>query len=496
MRFTFPRFLFLSFIVAFAGFGSFAHAAPGSGLNVILITADDLNYDSPGFAGAKVAGVTPNLDRLAREGMRFVNAHVTVAVCQPSRETLMTGRYPHRSGATGFYPVRDDVTTLMETLKSAGYRIGILGKVTHLKPDEKFPWDFKYDQPQLGAGRDPALYGRYTTEFLATAKSSKKPFFLMVNSHDPHRPWAGSETERNQIANPGKNKKGVPKKKADDGDGISGGHYPAPSRTYRPEEITVPGFLPDIPGVRAEMAEYWSSVRRCDDTIGAVLRAIKDAGQEDTTLVMFLSDNGISQPFAKSNCYLTSTRTPWLARWPGQVKPGTTDATHFISSIDFMPTILEATGVAAPAGMDGRSFLPLLTGATQPDRDRVFTCYNDTSGKRGFPMRCLQTKTLGYIFNAWSDGKTHYQSEPLGGKSFAAMKAAAPNDPAIAKRVDMLLLRTPEELYDFAADPNALNNLANDPKYRGELLRMRAEMREWMKRTEDPLLAKLPPSAE
>src|SRR5947208_16641736 len=89
--------------------------------NVLLITADDMNYDTPGFAGGKVPDITPNLDKLASEGIYFKKAHVTVAVCQPSRSVLMTGRYPHRNGAEGFNPIRADVPTLGEQLRAAGY---------------------------------------------------------------------------------------------------------------------------------------------------------------------------------------------------------------------------------------------------------------------------------------------------------------------------------------------------------------------------------------
>ena len=459
--------------------------APAPRLNILLITADDMNYNTPGYAGGKVPDITPHLDRLAREGLRFVNAHVAVAVCQPSRECLMTGRYPHRNGATGFYPVRDDVPTLQEILKAAGYRLGILGKVSHLKPDEKFPWDFKHDQGELGEGRDPAIYYRFTQEFFSQAKSSGRPFFLMANSHDPHRPWAGSEQEKARADNGGKKKKKQAAAKTDDEFG--GGTYPAPNRIYRTDEIDIPGFLPDLPDVRREMSEYYSSAHRCDQTVGEVLRALKEAGLEETTLVMFLSDNGISMPFAKSNCYLTSTRTPWLVRWPGKVRAGTTDARNFISGVDFMPTVLEAAGVAAPAGMDGRSFLPLLTGGAQAGRNRVFTCYNDTSGKRAYPMRCLQTERFGYIFNAWSDGQTAYRSEPMNGQTFPAMQKAAASDKAIASRVELLVHRVPEELYDFVADPNALHNLAADPKHRAQLGKMREEMLAWMDQTQDPL---------
>ena len=134
---------------------AFTALASEKRLNVLFITADDMNYNTPGVTGCLTPDITPNLDRLASQGMRFVNAHVTVAVCQPSRECLMTGRYPHRNGATGFYPVRQDVPTLAESLKAAGYQLGIMAKVSHLAPDNKFPWDYKYDARRTRPGPRP-----------------------------------------------------------------------------------------------------------------------------------------------------------------------------------------------------------------------------------------------------------------------------------------------------------------------------------------------------
>ena len=447
-------------------------AAPGGAPrpNFLFITADDMNYDTPGFTGGPVPGITPHLDRLASEGLWFRHAHVTVAVCQPSRECLMTGRYPHRNGATGFYPVRPGVPTLQESLKAGGYHLGILGKVIHLAPPAKFPWDYQYDAKDLGNGRDPALYFQRAREFLRQARDAGKPFFLMANSHDPHRPYAGSEGGRK-------------------GGKAAGRHsYPDPDRVYRPEEVRVHGFIPDLPETRREAAQYYSSSRRCDQTVGEILRALKEEKFEDSTLVMFLSDNGVALPFAKSNCYLASTRTPWLVRWPGRMKPGTVDAEHMISGIDYMPTILEAAGLPAPKGMDGRSFLPLLAGEKQDGRDRVFTCYDETSGRRQYPMRCLQTPRLGYIFNGWAGGPLAYRAEPMSGLTFPAMQKAAGSDPAVAARVELLLHRVLEELYDFEKDPDGLRNLAGDSKYRPDLERMRREMREWMERVGDPRL--------
>lgn len=474
------------------GEGAFAASAGDrkGQLNILFITADDMNYNTPGVTGCLTPDITPNIDRLARDGVRFVHSHVTVAVCQPSRECLMTGRYPHRNGATGFYPIRQDVPTLQESLKASGYMLGIMGKVTHLKPDAKFPWDFKHDANELGNGRDPALYYRFTKEFLQQSKDSGKPFFLMANSHDPHRPFAGSDQEAQRPAKQAKKAKKAKKTEAAaDADGnVTGGRYPAPNRIYKPEEIAVPGFLPDLPDIRKETAQYYSSAHRCDQTVGEVLRALKESGLEENTLVMFLSDNGISMPFAKSNCYLTSTRTPWIVRWPGKVKAGVVDDRNFISGIDYMPTILDAAGLPLPEGMDGRSFLPLLKGGEQKGRDRVFTCYNDNSGGRHYTMRCVQTKRFGYIYNAWSDGKYAYRVEPMGGLTFAAMERAAKEQKPVAERVQMLLYRVPEEFYDFEADPNALRNLVADPKYADDVAQMRQEIVAWMELTKDPLL--------
>ncbi len=454
----------VAILCGLSSIGFAAEAVPPPGLNVLFLTADDMNHDTPGFTGGPVSGVTPHLDQLAAEGMWFARAHVTVAVCQPSRQCLMTGRYPHHNGSTGFHPVRDEVPTLAELLRAAGYHLGILGKEIHLRPAAKFPWHFVRTEGELGRGRDPAKYYRFTKEFFQQAKEAGKPFFLMANSHDPHRPFAGSEAG------------GKPA-------------YPSPDRSFTPEEVAVPAFLPDLPDVRKELAWYYSSARRCDQALGEVLRALKESGLEPTTLVMFVSDNGIAMPFAKSNCYLTSTRTPWLVRWPGRVRPGGVDRVHFISGIDYMPTILEAAGLPIPPDTDGRSFLPLLAGGRQTGRDQVFTCYNEAFGNKAYPMRCLQDRRFGYIYNSWADGKKIYHTEGMSGLTFKAMKQAAAEQKAIADRVEVLVHRTPEELYDFAADPGAVNNLLTDPACADQLKQMRAAMLLWMEQTRDPLLS-------
>lgn len=439
--------------------------------NILLITADDMNYDTPGFAGNPMPGMTPNLDRLASESLRFVHAHVTIAVCQPSRSVLMTGRYPCRNGAEGFEPIRSDVPTLTEQLHKAGYFNGIFGKHNHLEPVEKFCWDVLVPAGQLGQGRDPARYHAESAAFFAKAREEGKPFFLMANSHDPHRPFAGSQQEARWRR--GRRGPDLP--------------FPSPGRTWLPANVRIPGFLPDLPDIRTELAQFYASAHRCDETIGAVLRALREAGAEDNTLVMFLSDNGMAFPFAKTNCYLTSTRTPWLVRWPGMIAPGVNDG-DLISGIDFMPTILEAAGLPKVPDMDGRSFLPLLRGESQAGRDRVFTVFHRTSGKRAYPMRCLQDRRYGYILNAWSDGQRLFKNESQSGLTFDAMQRAARKDADIAARVKLFQYRVPEEFYDFERDPDALHNLVDDPAYADKVAEFRTQTKRIMASIGDPLV--------
>ncbi len=454
--------------------GQVETACQAARTNFLLITVDDMNWDSVGAFGCGVANITPNIDRLASQGMRFQHAHVTIAICQPTRAVWMTGRYPHRNGALGFDPISPGVPTLLEALQDAGYFTGILAKVPHVVPTRGKSWDVAVRASDLKMGRDPNLYYQRSREIIRQATAAKKPFFLMANSQDPHRPFAGSAQEQGRKKNP--------KKK-------NPNSFPGVSRTYKPEEITVPGFLPDLPEVRKEIAQYYTSVHRADEITGAVLRALEESGAADNTLVMFLSDHGMPLPFAKTNCWHHSTRTPWIVRWPGTVKAGTYDQTHFVSGIDLAPTVLDAVGLRSLEGSDGRSFLPVLRGESQDGRDRVFTHINRTAGRKEYPMRAVQTAKFGYIFNGWSDGKTRFKNESQNGLTMAAMVRMAETDKKLADRVKHFLYRTQEELYDYEKDPDALNNLAENPKYKQELSRLREMLHAHMRATSDPQLA-------
>jgi N-sulfoglucosamine sulfohydrolase len=444
--------------------------APEKPLNIVLITADDLGFDSVGAYGSKVPNITPNLDRLASQGMKFEHAHVNIAVCQPSRQSIMTGSYPHTNGALGFDPIDESVPTLQERLRAAGYLNAILGKEKHLQPMERYCWDHVSTELDLadgaGIGRSVKAYRSNSKKFIERAIAEKKPFFLMANMHDPHRPYADSAQEKK-----------------------AWGHdLPEFTRRVTAEEVVVPGFLPDIPLVRKEIAQYFTSVFRCDQAVGAVLDVLAETGQAENTLVMFVTDNGMSFPFAKSNCYLQSTKTPLLVRWPGKVKPGTVDSKHPVSGIDYMPTVLDAIGLEQPGGMDGSSFLPLLEGGEQPERKYVFTEYHRTYGRKNYPMRAVQGTRYGYLINFWAGRNGPMRMESTSGLTYPAMQEAAENNEDIAARVVLFDHRVLEEFYDFENDPNALNNLIDEPGLQDEIAEMREALADRMKKTGDPAL--------
>lgn len=439
-------------------------AAPKAPLNVLLFIADDMSWQSVAACGGPAAEITPNINRFASQGMIFLRAHVVSAICQPSRGALATGMYPHTSGVEGFYHTPGPVKTVMSELSRRGYRTGILGKCDHSTPDASFRWDMIHDGGDLGRGRNPQKYADYFREFVRDCKKRGQPFYFMANSQDPHRPFHDSDLDRQWRG--------------------QGGDYPLPSRVFSPDEIIVPGFLPDLPDVRRELAQYCSSARRCDDTFGAMMQVLEEEGLAENTLVVFLSDNGMSQPFAKTNAYFNSTRTPLIVRYPGVTKPGSKDDAHFVNGIDFMPTVLDACGFAPPEGVDGRTFLPLLRGEKQDGRERVFTQIYETSRRGRYPMFSVQDANYIMIYNPWSDGSYVFRNEAQGGLASKAMDKAAQTDARIRERVNFHRYRVPLELYNVKKDPDALANLAGDPKYAEVVNCMSAQLKDWMQKYE------------
>ncbi|MCU0857760.1 MAG: sulfatase [Pontiellaceae bacterium] len=436
--------------------------------NILLITADDLGWNSVGVYGCPVADTTPNLDRLALEGARFEYAYVPIALCTPSRQVMLSGNYSHQTMTHGFTELERKGPALPDLLKEHGYYLANINK-----QQNDYEWDTAIEENESAMGRDVPFYHKAISGIIAKAGEKQQPWFIMVNSNDPHRPFYNSESELNNSKY---------KTFRDEG------RLSTPSRVYAPEEITVPGFLPNLPEIRKDMAEYYSSVRRLDDSVGRILAAVEEAGQTTNTLVVFISDNGISMPYAKMNCYQASLRVPMILRWPGKIPASYRDPLNMVSGVDLAPTLLELAGMNIPKHMAGRSFASLLEGRTQPDRDFIVGHhYRNLRASQVYPEFTVQTREWVYIYNPWVDGKTEvHNSDYTGSPTLLAMWNATEMMPSVRERVNFHKYRIMEELYNVRQDPNAYMNVAAAPENAAQIAVMRQKLLDWMKATDHP----------
>jgi N-sulfoglucosamine sulfohydrolase len=455
-------------VVLIAGLLLAAELAAAQRPNLLIVTVDDMSADSVGAFGCKLAGTTPHMDQLAKDGLRFHHAHVQVGNCMPSRNVMWSGRYPHNNRIEGFYQIKNPgYPHLVDLMKGAGYFTAIRHKVAHSTPYSPYGWDLVLDTLQDGSGvhpKDPASYRASTQRGIDSAKAAGKPFCLLINVADPHKPFYGEGRGGESIPDP---------------------HVP--SRIFTPAEVPVPGFLFDDPVVRKELAHYYSSVRRADDCVGEALGALKSSGLEDQTVVIFLSDHGMPLPFAKTQLYHHSTHTPLIIRWPGVTPGGAVDEEHMVSAVDFLPTLLDVAEITHPPGLDGRSFAPLLKGKPQSDREIVVKEYNENSGGSRDPMRAIQTKQFLYIFNPWSNGTRIMQTATSGTPTYARFRERADTDPVLAARHKVYQYRVLEELYDVEVDPDCLKNLIDEPAYASQRDKLRQALDDWMIKTKDPM---------
>ena len=433
-------------------------------VNILLITVDDMNWNSVGAFGAPIRDITPHIDALARDGRRYERAYVAASNCAPSRVALQTGLTPQQTGATGFFYIDDShIPTIATRLRANGYLTGVIGKPTdsNPSPDARKYWDV---QENFGAARkySAAAVGSASARYFAAARREAKPFYLVVNVADPHKPNFN-----------------------DAGAAASGADDYAPSRIIAEAEVRVPGFLPDLPGIRADVRNYQNSVKRADDTVGAIMAALDASGLADETLVIFLSDHGAPFPFAKSSVYDNSLRTPLVMRWKGRIPPGSV-ARDLVSAVDLMPTVLDAAGIAMPDGADytGRSLLR----EGIPPRAYVFGSFDENARGYPVPMRGTIGRDWAYVFNAWSDGEHVLRNDDMNHASFKQLVRHAPANRAAKARLDYYLAPPVEELCHLRVDPDCLVNLADDPAHAAVLEEFRAATREHMSRTGDYLL--------
>lgn len=436
--------------------------------NILLVTVDDMNCDSVGVFGSKLPDTTPNIDSLARQGLRFQYAHVQVGNCMPGRNVMFSGLYSHNNRMEGFYQIKDPhYPHLSDLLQAGGYFTAIFGKVAHSTPYTPYNWSLVLDviDGEKLHIKDADSYFRATKTGIKASKRAKKPFYLNVNISDPHKPFYGMNQRQELVDDRHK-----------------------PSRYFTPDEVPIPGFLYDAPKIRLELAHYYMSVRRADDCVGEILRALEESGESENTVVMFLSDHGMALPWAKTALYHHSTWTPWIVRWPGKIAPGTIDESHMISAVDLTPTLMDVAGIETTTPFDGHSFFSILEGKTQRNRNHIFKEYNENSGAGRHPIRGVQSKQFLYLFNPWSDGENKFKTATTGTLSYVQMQERAKHDPLMAERLRFFDHRSIEELYDVENDPNCLNNLVNHPDYRPQLDTLRSTLTEWMINTDDHAL--------
>ncbi|MBI4877873.1 MAG: sulfatase [Acidobacteria bacterium] len=414
-----------------------AAAVPSETPNFVFLLSDDQSRPHLGCYGDPVIR-TPNLDRLAREGMRFENTFVSSSQCSPNRSSILTGCTPHTIGTSRLHtPMPDWEPTIVDHLKERGYFVGAYRKV-HQGPRFDKRWSF-YGGPQLN----------FETFFDALPKG--KPFYLHAGFTDPHRPYR------------------------------PGAFQPPHDR----QKIPVPKFLPDTPEVREDLGNYYDYIARMDADCGRLMEILKRRGLDRNTLIIATGDNGMPFPRAKGTCYDIGLRVPMLAWWPGRVRAGAV-AQELIAHVDLPATWLEAAGAARPPKMQGRSFLGLLTGGAYQPRTEVFS---ERNWHDNFdPIRSVRTGRHKLIFNA----APHFPYRPAwdlaDSPTWAAIQRLGRAGKLTPPQMRLLDPTRPLlELYDLERDPDEFHNLVTSPEHAGVLKDLRQRLGNWMQDTCDYL---------
>lgn len=443
--------------------------------NIILILSDDHSYPFLGVYNHPDLK-TPNLDRLAKEGIRFDRAYTTAPQCVPSRASIMTGRSAVDINMTRFSaPLPEAIVAYPELLREAGYYTGISGRGFHLDgsrtpPETERVFEeynlrtFKKRVDFIKSGGDKEVLGIFK-EFIQQVPNGK-PFFIQVGYSDPHRIFNATAYEPD------------------------------------PAKISVPEDMPDIAELRADLAGYFGEIQRLDHHVGLLLKELDDLGLRENTLVLFIGDNGGALLRGKGTLYDRGIHVPLLVRWPGKIKPGSvSDA--LISGEDIAPTFLEAAGVAIPKTITGKSILPVFANPTTSVREYAFA--ERGAHGSGLPThtgnfdlgRTVFSKDYKLIYNAlwqlpyhpvdfangplWKKLQELHQKEELGEK-FSGLF--------------FLEQRPIFELFDLKNDPKEYNNLIGHEEYAEIAKTLKAKLQEWMILNKDYLPLPVPPSAK
>lgn len=456
--------LAFSFILSLLAFTSAAATRP----NIILFITDDMTWFDAGCYGNPDV-TTPHIDKLASQGMQFMQCATSTAMCAPTRQQLYTGLWPVRSGA---YPnhsaVKDGTKSLGHHFADLGYRVAINGK-KHYKPATSYP----FETLPGGASHDSGKQQKKDLNLKAIGdfinRDKKQPYFLICATNQPHAPWNRGDAS-----------------------------------AYDPARLTLPPYLADTPETREGLTRYYAEITYADALLGEVMDAVDEAEQVNNTILLFTSEQGSQMPFGKWTCYEAGLRTGLIVRWPGKIKPGSkTDA--MVQYVDVVPTLIEAVGgnprkvdtgrSGAPDGgngFDGISFFDVLVGKETTHRKHLFgihTTRGIINGSDCYPIRSVRDERYKLIWNLRD--KSAFQNILMNpnGRDRAVwqswIKAGEFGDEHAAALVKRYKYRPAFELYDLQNDPNEMNNLAGKPELSGIQKSLNAALQAWMTQQDD-----------
>ncbi len=478
-------------------------AAAGPGRNIVLVVSDDHSLDLGCYGNPVIQ--TPHLDALAADGIRFTYAFCTTASCSASRSVILSGLHNHANGQYGHqhhfhkFSSYDNLLTLPVYLSQAGYRTARAGKY-HVAPEAVY----RFETVIPGPARNGHVMAENCRDFLNA--DSDRPFFLYFCLSDPHR-GGGTADELPH----GPDRFG----------------NPAPGRSfagitevvYDPDDVIVPGFLPDTPTSRAELAQYYQSVSRLDQGVGRLMEVLQEAGVWDQTLMIYISDHGIAMPGAKTTLYEGGMRSPLLVRNPySDLRGAVRDA--MISWVDLTPTILDFAGLldsqtgrvreevvdaippnrartdpqntrdVTPGQFHGRSFLPLLDAPGSDGWDTVYASHTFHEIQMYYPMRVVRQRRWKLIWNLAYPLPFPFASDLWAAPTWQVQYQQGMDAPFGPWTVGRYIQRPEFELFDLEQDPYEANNLAEDPEYAEVREAMIEQLQEFQRRTDDPWILK------
>ncbi|MBS3762427.1 MAG: sulfatase [Planctomycetes bacterium] len=433
------------------------------GLNILLITSEDNGLHLSCYGDRVVQ--TPNLDRLASEGAAFEEAYITQAVCSPSRASILTGLYPHQNGQIGLathrFTMHESFQTIPSMLKGAGYRTGLIGKL-HVLPESAFPFDMWWRDPERISfqHRDVKTTAEVAGRFMS---ESNDPFFLMVNYADAHLPWLRQE-------------------------------FGIPDKPFEADDVQVPpGVGVDTPRLRGRAADYYNCMSRLDTGFGMLMEELERSGHLEDTLIIYLADHGPQFSRGKAAAYELAVKVPFIVRWPDVPGQGRLPE-RLVSSIDIMPTILEAAGLEADEKLPGLSLMPLVFGQETEWRSHLFCEWNTSHPyplpSLLYPQRTVRDGRYKLIRTLLTDQdnpvERYYTQQALvdTGASQSEIDGAAED---VRRAYASWRRPKPIELYDLQEDPHEFRDLSDSAQHAEIKQKLSGVLADWCRETGDPL---------